>query len=67
MSDRWVRAVRQVHELLEWFTQNELADTGSTGDLEEFGRESGTVVCTDALFALLTMLFWLLPVKVWFE
>ena len=35
ISNRWVRAVRKVHELLELFTQSKLGDTDSTGDAEE--------------------------------
>ena len=55
--DRWIRAVRQVHELLELFIQNKLADTGSTGDAEEYERESDTALFASALFALLAMMF----------
>ena len=55
--NRQVRAVRQEHELLELFTQNELAETGSAGDAEEYKRESETVSVTfaGALFALLAV------------
>ena len=63
--NRWVRAVRQVHELLELFTQSKLGDTDSTA--EDYERESETVIFAGALFALLASLFWLLVVKVWFE
>ena len=67
MSDRQVRAVRKVHELLELFTQSKLGDTDSTGNAEEFERESETVVFVSALLALIAMLVWLPTVKVWFE
>ena len=52
MSDMQVRALRQVHELLELFTQNELADTGNTGDAGEYKRESETVKFATLLLAL---------------
>ena len=35
ISDQWIRAVRQVQELLELFTPSEFDDTDSTGDAEE--------------------------------
>ena len=57
ISNRQIRAVRQVHELSELFTENELQDTGNTGDGEEYERESKTVIFASALFALLSMLF----------
>ena len=47
-----MRAVRQVRELLELFTQSELADTGSTGDVEEYKREPATLLFASALFAV---------------
>ena len=62
-----MRAVRKVHELLQLFTQSKLGDTDSTGDAEEFKRESETVVFVSALLALIAMLVWLPMVKVWFE
>ena len=62
-----MRAFRKVHELLELFTQSKLGDTDSTGDAEEYERESETVVFVGALLALLAMLVWLPTVKVWFE
>ena len=51
-----------MHELLELFPQNELDDTGSTGDAQEYGRdhESENVIVAGALFALSAMWFWLL-------
>ena len=67
MSNRQVRAVRKVHELLELFTQSKLSDADSTGDAEEWERESETVVFAGALLALLAMLVWLPTVIVWFE
>ena len=67
ISDRWVRAVRKVHELLEFLTQCRFYDTDSTGDAEEYKRESQTVVFGGALLALLAMLVWLPTVKVWSE
>ena len=36
VPDKWIRAVRQVHELLELLTQSELDDTDCTGDVEEY-------------------------------
>ena len=45
ISNRRVRAVSHVQDLLELFTQSELADTGSTGDGEEYESESNTHVC----------------------
>ena len=62
-----MRAFRKVHELLELFTQSKLGDTDSTGDAEEWERESETVVFVGALLALLAMLVWLPTIKVWFE
>ena len=61
MSDRQNRAVRQVHEVLELFTQSELDDNGGTG--EEYEKESETVIFAGAVLALLAMLFWSLTVK----
>ena len=40
ISDRLVRAVRQVHEHLELFTQSGMDDTGRKGDVEEYERVS---------------------------
>ena len=56
-----------MHELLELFTQSELGDTDTTGDAEEYKRESETVVLANALFTLLAMLFGSFTIKVWFE
>ena len=67
ISNRQVRAVRGVHDLLELFTESKLGDTDSAADAEEYKRESKTVVFAGALFALLAMLFWSLPVKIRFE
>ena len=67
ISNRRVRAVRKVHELLQLFTQSKLGDTDSTGNAEEYERESKTVIFARALCALLAMLFWLLIVQVWFK
>ena len=67
ISNRRVRAVRKVLELLELFTQSTLGVTDSTGDAEEYKRVSKTVVFAGALLALLAMLVWLLAIKVWFE
>ena len=67
ISDRWFRAVRKVHELLELFTQSKSGDADSTGDADEHKRESETVVFASALLALLAILVWLPTVKVWFE
>ena len=39
------RAVKQVRELLELCRQSELDDIGSTGDVEEYERESKTDIC----------------------
>ena len=46
-------------------TQNELDDTGSTGDAQEYGRdhESENVIVAGALFALSAMWFWLLTLS----
>ena len=55
-----MRDVRKVYELLELFTQSKLGDTDSTGDAEEWERESETVVFVGALLALFAMLVWLL-------
>ena len=44
-----------MRELLELFTQNELSDTGSTGDAEEYERETETVIFAAALSALLAI------------
>ena len=55
ISDRQVRVVRKVQELLELFTRSELADTGSKGDVEEYERESETLIFAGALFAQLAM------------
>ena len=63
VSDRLVRAVRKVHEVLELFTQSKLGDTDSKGDAEEYK----TIVFASALLVLLAVLVWLLTVKVWFE
>ena len=55
-----------MHELLEWFTQNGLDDTGSIGVSEEHERESETVIicqcslCTVGHVDLVTH-------KAWFE
>ena len=38
------------HELLELFTQNKLGDTDSTGDAEEYERESETFIFASVLF-----------------
>ena len=62
-----MRAVKEVHELLELFTQSKLGDTDSTGDAEELERESESVVFVGALLAILAMLVWSLTVKNWFE
>ena len=62
-----MRAVRQVRELLELFTQSELADTGSTGDVEESEKEPETGLSDGDLPALLAKMICLLTVKVWFE
>ena len=59
-----MRVFRKVHELLELFTQSKLGDTDSTGDAEEYERESETVIFAGVLLALLAMLVWLLMVKV---
>ena len=56
-----------MHELWELFTQSKLGDTDSTGDSEEYDRESRTVPFAGALLALLAMLFWSLTVTVCFE
>ena len=56
-----------MHELLEFLTQCRFYDTDSTGDAEEYKRESQTVVFGGALLALLAMLVLSLIVKVWFE
>ena len=56
-----------MHKLLELFTQSKLDDTDSTGDAEEYERESETVVFAGALLVLLAMLVWSLMAKVWFE
>ena len=53
-----------MHKLLELFTQSKLDDTDSTGDAEEYERESETVVFAGALLALLAMLIWSLTIKV---
>ena len=45
ISNRQIRAVRQVYELLELFTPSDLADAGSTGDAEEYKREYETYTC----------------------
>ena len=57
----------QVRELFEMFTQSESDKIDSTGDAEEYKRESETVIFAGALFALLAMLFWLPAVKVRFK
>ena len=67
ISDRRVRAVRKMYELLKLFTQSKLGDTDSTGDAEMYKRESETDIFAAALFALLAMLLWSLMAKVWFE
>ena len=56
-----------MHKLLELFTQSKLGGADSTGDAEEYKRESETVVFAGSLFALLAMLFWSLTVKVCFK
>ena len=65
ISNWQVRAVRQVHGLLELFTQTESDDTGSTEDAEKYKREFGNAlqVFASALFALLAKLFWSLTIK----
>ena len=55
-----------MHELFELFTQSELDDSGSTGDAEEYKRDTETVVFAGALSALLAMLLWSLAIKIWF-
>ena len=49
-----------MHELLELFTQSRFGNTDSTGDAEEYERESKTVVFGGAILLLLAMLVWLL-------
>ena len=56
-----------MRELFEMFTQSESDKIDSTGDAEEYKRESETVIFAGALFALLAMLFWSPLVRVWFE
>ena len=56
-----------MHKFLELFTQSELADIGSIGGVKDYEMESETLIFASALFALLTMLFWWLTIKVWFE
>ena len=41
--------------------------TDSTGNAEEYERESETVLFVGALLGLLAMLVWLPTVRVWFE
>ena len=41
-----------------WNCLHKVDDTDSTGDAEEYERESETVIFAGALFALLAMLFW---------
>ena len=48
-------------------TQNELDDTGSTGDVEESEKEPETGLSAGDLPALLAKMICLLTVKVWFE
>ena len=52
---------------MELFTQSELGDTDSTGDAEEYERESETVYPPVLFFAVLAVMLWLLTVKAWFE
>ena len=52
-----------MHEVLELFTQCQWGDTDSTGDPEEYKKESEIVICADVVFALLAVLFWSLTVK----
>ena len=56
----------KVHTLLELFKQSKSGDTGSTGDAEEYKRESKTVVFAGALFAQQAILSWSLTVNIWF-
>ena len=63
ISDKQLRAVRQVHELLELFTQSKLGDTDSTGDAEEYERESESVKFASAHFVLVASCFDLLRSK----
>ena len=56
-----------MHELFELCIQSRLGVTDSTGDAEEYEKESKTVVSAGALLALLAMLVWSLMAKVWFE
>ena len=44
-----------MHELSELFTKSALGDTDSTGDEEEYERESETVIFAGALFVLLVL------------
>ena len=55
--------MRQVHELLELFTQSKLGDTDSTGDAEEYERESESVKFASAHFVLVASCFDLLRSK----
>ena len=66
ISDRQVRAVKKVHKRLDLFTQSDLGDADSTGDAEEYKRDTETVVFAGALSALLAMLLWSLAIKIWF-
>ena len=67
VSDRQARAIRKMHKLLELFTQSKLDDIDSTGDTEDYKRESETVIFAGALLVLLAMVVWSLTVKVWFD
>ena len=53
-----------MHELLGLFTQSKLGNTDSTGDAEEYEKDSETVLFAGALLALLAMLVWSLTVSV---
>ena len=61
ISDRWVRAVRKVLELLELCTQSKFGDTDRTGDADYY--EGSPKLFAGALLAQLAMLFWLHKVK----
>ena len=56
-----------MHELLELFIQSKLGDTDSTRDVEEYERESKTIIFAGTPFALLALLCWSVTAKVRFE
>ena len=56
----------KVHELLKFLTQSNWVTLDSTGDADEYERESESCIC-QCSSCLLAMLVCSLTVKVWFE